>query len=163
MKIRKELLIFLGILLSFPIFIDAQSYNMTFQGRRTVSGCGIIVYDNGGANGNYAANSRDTITITSNNPSRPYVQVRIQTGSEIHNSDTVFFYNAGTANPQYGVLMGNLNVPWWNSSNNIIIGDWTFRANSMNPDNGAVTIVLKSNGSAQASGLVIEVTCHEAC
>lgn len=163
MKIRKELLIFLGILLSFPIFIDAQSYNMTFQGRRTVSGCGIIVYDNGGANGNYAANSRDTITITSNNPSRPYVQVRIQTGSEIHNSDTVFFYNAGTANPQYGVLMGNLNVPWWNSSNNIIIGDWTFRANSMNPDNGAVTIVLKSNGSVQASGLVIEVTCHEAC
>ncbi len=163
MNIKKSIVLTIVVLLLFPLWVLGQSYNMTYQGNRTVSGCGIIIYDNGGANGNYQPNSRDTITITSTDPTRPYVQVLLRSGSDIDVSDTVFFYNAGTANPQYGVLMGSLNVPWWNASNNIILDSWSFRANSLNPDNGAVTIVFKSNGSVQSSGLVIEVSCHEGC
>lgn len=163
MKIKKIYIFIIGMLMSFPILVQAQAYNMPYQSKRTVSGCGIIIYDNGGANGNYQANSRDTITITSNDPLHPYVQILMRSGSDIDPSDTVYIYNAGTANPQYLVLMGSLNAPWWNSSNNIILDSWSFRANSLNPDNGAITIVLKSNGSTQSTGLVVETSCHEAC
>lgn len=150
-------------LLLISITVLGQSYNMPYRGRTTVTGCNLNVYDNGGVNGNYSGGSQDTITIVSNDLLNPYVEVLLQEGCAISASDTVYIYNAGTADPAYLVQMGSLNVYWWNETNTIILGSWSFRANSLNPDNGAITIVLHSAPGSTNSGLVVETSCHEAC
>lgn len=153
-----------GFLFAILLPIAGFSQSMTYRSWTTVTSCSSLttIFDNGGPSGNYLANSRDTLTIVSNDPNNPYIEVAILAGS-IDAGDTLYIYNAGTPDPQYGVSMGDLAQPWWNNTNNIIIGNWSFRANSLNPDNGAITLVFVSNGSTQDSGFEIGISCNMAC
>ncbi|MEI6346384.1 MAG: PKD domain-containing protein [Bacteroidota bacterium] len=138
-----------------------QSYNMGAAGARTVTGCGITVYDNGGPSANYGNNRNDTMTILSGTPATPSVIVTLNEG-DIANDDSLFIYNSNTADPTKIVFMGPLNAPFFNNSNMIILNDWSTYATIDNPA-GAITLRFKSNGANSGTGFKITVSCQTPC
>lgn len=147
-------------LLLIQSFVFSQgNYNMGTT-RNVTSGCGAVIYDNGGT-GNYGANRNDTITIYSNNPLLPFIKVTIEE-MNIDVSDTMYIYNSNTADPSKIVYIGGISAPWINDSNPIILGDWATFATIDNPS-GAITIRFKSNGTTQGAGFKLSCECITAC
>jgi PKD repeat protein len=138
----------------------SQTYNMGAAGARTVTGCALTIYDNGGTS-NYGNSRNDTMTILSGSPTTPSVKITIVEG-DISNDDTLFIYNSSTADPSRLVYLGPLNAPFFNNSNMIILGDWSTFATIDNPT-GAITLRFKSNGSTVAAGFKITVSCQTPC
>lgn len=139
----------------------SQTYNMGDAGARTVTGCNLTIYDNGGSAGQYGNNRNDTITILSGNPTTPMVKIKIM-AADISADDTLFIYNSNLADPTKLVYMGPLNAPFFNNSNMIIAGDWTTFATIDNAS-GAITMRFKSNGSTTAAGFQITTSCITPC
>jgi len=139
----------------------AQTYNMGDAGARTVTGCGLTIYDNGGVSGAYGNNRNDTMTILSSNPLTPMVQITIMEG-DISNDDSLFIYNSNTCDPARLVFMGPLNAPFYNNSNQIILTNWSTFATIDNAA-GAITLRFKSNAANTGTGFKITTTCITPC
>ena len=58
----------------------------------SVAGCNLLIYDNGGASGDYSSNIDQTLTITSNDPNNGCVVVEVQS-LNIDENDTLYFYD----------------------------------------------------------------------
>lgn len=143
------------------ISLFGQTFNMGAPGSRTVTGCALTIYDNGGLAGNYGNNRNDTMTILSGNPTTPSIRITIQEG-DIANDDSLFIYNSNTCDPTKIVFMGPLNAPFFNNSNMIILGDW-FTNSTANNLSGAITLRFKSNDVNSATGFKINVSCQTTC
>lgn len=159
---KRKLTIFLSFaLLIIGLNAQAQTYLMGAAGARTVTGCNLTIYDNGGAAGNYGANRNDTMTILSGTPGTPSVKITIESG-DIAIDDSLFIYNSSTCDPTKLVYMGPLNAPFFNNSNMIIVGDWSTYATIDNPT-GAITLRFKTNGANDGAGFKITTACQAPC
>ncbi|HJJ42385.1 MAG TPA: hypothetical protein O0W90_03605, partial [Methanocorpusculum sp.] len=58
----------------------------------TITNCDFLIYDDGGLNGNYAANANEILTIYSNDPNNACVLIEIQS-LDIDSSDTLIIYD----------------------------------------------------------------------
>ncbi len=143
------------------VSLFGQSYNMGAAGARTVTGCNLSIYDNGGPTGDYGANRNDTMTILSGAPATPSIVVTLNEG-DIATDDSLFIYNSNTADPTKIVFMGPLNAPFFNNSNMIVLGDWRTFATIDNPT-GAITLRFKSNDVNTGAGFKISVNCQKHC
>jgi PKD repeat protein len=137
----------------------AQTYIMGTS--RTVTGCALTIYDNGGAAGNYGNNRNDTMTILSGTPGTPSVIITLVEG-DVANDDSLFIYNSNTADPSRLVYLGPLNGAFFNNSNMVILGDWSTYATIDNPT-GAITLRFKSNGANAGAGFKITTACQAPC
>ena len=139
----------------------SQTYNMGTAGARTVTGCALTIYDNGGASGQYGNNRNDTMTILSGSPTTPSIMIHI-VEADITNDDSLFIYNSSNADPTKLVYLGPLNAPFLNNSNMIILGDWGTFA-TIDNSSGAITLRFKSSGTNTAAGFKITTSCISPC
>ncbi len=154
-----------AILVTFIILIiglntKAQTHNMGAAGSRTVTGCNLTIYDNGGT-GNYGNNRNDTMTILSNTPGMPSVKITV-IEADISADDSLFIYNSSNCDPTKLVYLGPLNGGYLNNSNMIIPGDWSTYSSIDNPT-GAITLRFKSNSANVGSGFKITTSCQTPC
>ena len=154
---------YIFIILSILIYTDALhgqgNFNMGAV-RNVTNGCGASIFDHGGPSGNYGANRNDTITIFSNDPNNPAVQIKIMELG-LHDSDTIFVYDSDQADPARLVDFGGNNF-FLNSASQITVGEWLYTATITNPS-GAITIRLKSDGANHGSGFRITAECRSVC
>lgn len=100
----------------------------------SVTGCDFIIYDNGGASGNYSPLLNQTLTIyPEENQGRVAVTVQ---SLDVHSNDTLIIYDGNTAS---GATLAKLN-----NSNFIQSGSFTYTASTENPT-GALTLRFKSS------------------
>ncbi len=145
----------------FGLTSMAQTHNMGAASSRTVTGCALTIYDNGGSAGNYGNNRNDTMTILSGTPGTPSVIITLEEG-DIAIDDSLFIYNSNTCDPAKIVFMGPLNAPFFNNSNMVILGDWSTYSTIDNPS-GAITLRFKSNGANVGAGFKITTSCQTPC
>ncbi|MDD2344820.1 MAG: T9SS type A sorting domain-containing protein [Bacteroidales bacterium] len=156
---KKYLFLIASSLLFSTLLMGQGNYNMGTT-RNITNGCGAFIYDNGGASANYEANRKDTITIYSNDPSNPAIQIKIlELG--LHESDTIFVYDSDQADPARLVDFGG-NKFFLNSSSQITVGQWSYAATINNPS-GAITVRFKSDETNHGSGFKIETECQPIC
>ena len=122
------------------------------------TGCGFTIFDSGGENGNYFPNRDDSLTIHSNNATRPAVKVDIPLNFfNVHPSDTLYIYD-GT-NMVDSMLLAKLNDSMVAVYGNITL---SFAA-TMRSQNGAITLRFKTNGSDNGSGFKLYTSCVRLC
>lgn len=156
---KKYLFLIASTLFFSTVLMGQGNYNMGAI-RNVTNGCGAFIYDNGGASGNYGANRRDTITIYSNDPANPAVQLRIlELG--LHESDTIFVYDSDQADPARLVDFGG-NKFFLNSASQITVGQWSYTATIANPS-GAITVRFKSDAANHGSGFKMKAECRAIC
>lgn len=159
MKKQHVMLIVLFVTV-LQIRLFGQTYNMGAAGARTVIGCNLTIYDNGGTSA-YGNNRNDTMTILSGTPSTPSVKITIQE-ADIASDDSLFIYNSNTADPSKLIYLGPLNAPFLSNNNMIILGNWSTYSTIDNPS-GAITLRFKSNGVNIGAGFKISVSCQPTC
>ena len=123
-----------------PISAYPGSYNMGLSGNDTLTTCELIVYDNGGFNGNYTAYCDYTLALipeVTNN----FIAVSGNFHTE-NGSDYLRFYEGvGTNGTMLGEYMGTGTIPTLVSSA------------------GPMTIVFHSDGGLQYEGFELNVSC----
>lgn len=128
-----------------------NSINMGSQ--TSYSSCDLYVYDDGGAGGNYAANTNQTLTIYSNDPNNGCVMIEIQ-ALDVDESDTLYIYDGNNVN---GTLLH-----WFNNSNYDSLGTFRYAATIQNTT-GALTLQFKSDAATTGAGFTIHATCMAPC
>ena len=124
-----------------PVSATLGTYLMASTGSDTLTTCGRVIYDAGGAEGSYDNNSNSILVIY---PENPNASVSIYgTSSTEHNYDTLFIYDGvGIGGTLLGVFSGeNLTVPLINSTS------------------GPLTIHFKSDISVTKAGYELFVGC----
>ena len=138
--------------------VSAQTV-VTMGGSTTdVTGCGFVIYDHGGLQGNYGPNRNDLLTIHSDNPNAACVQIFVVTlDFDIHPSDTLYIYDGLT--PDDSLLIGAINndVMYGVTATNV-----AFTATVNNPS-GAITLRFVSDADSVGSGFVIHTGCVAPC
>ena len=122
--------------------IAAGTYNMAATGIDTVTTCGMVIYDDGGMNGNYAASANSTLIIypTEGNVISMYGSINSE-----NNYDYLKIYDgAGTSGPLLGEYAGDVTIDPFIS------------------DLGPITLVFTSDASMQYNGFELFVSCVEA-
>ncbi len=127
-----------------PVSATPGSYNMPATGTATITMCDGIIYDDGGADGNYSSNCNGTLVI---NPATPGNVVKVQgIGNFTFESccDYLVIYD-GTDNTgaqlytTEGIYSGT--IPECTSTT------------------GSITLYVYSDGSMQYSGFALQVSC----
>jgi len=135
-----------------PVMVSSTPNNdISMQsGSTTITACNTIVYDNGGANGDYANSSNDTLIIY---PATTGCKISL-TGSYVTESATLDYIKIFDGAGVTGTLLATLGGT----------GSVTTPINSTDA-NGALTIVFRSDGSVQKSGFefVISTICQGNC
>lgn len=128
------------------------SYNMGSQ--TAVTGCNIYIYDDGGPNGPYSANTEQVMTIYSGDANNRCVMVDV-TSLSVDEGDTLFIYDGpDTSSPL---------LHWLNDGNHDSeFGVFRYAATIQNPT-GAVTLRFKSNATQMSEGFQIHATCMAPC
>ena len=138
--------------------VSAQTV-VTMGGSTTdVTGCGFVIYDHGGLQGNYGPNRNDLLTIHSDNQNAACVQIFVVTlDFDIHPSDTLYIYDGLT--PDDSLLIGAINndVMYGVTATNV-----AFTATVNNPS-GAITLRFVSDADSVGSGFVIHTGCVAPC
>ena len=123
-----------------PISATPGTYNMGITGSDTLTSCSLIIYDNGGANGNYSSNCNAILVIY---PETEGSSVAVSgTYATENNWDYLRIYDgAGTNGTLLGEFCGNGTVPSTMSSA------------------GPLTIKFTSDGGVQSGGFELTVSC----
>jgi hypothetical protein len=123
-----------------PVQATPGQYTFGVTGSDTLTTCGVILYDDGGANGDYSNSSDFTLVIYPENPSA--VLAILGTSSTESCCDYLRVYDGvGTSGQQLAEYKGeNLTV------------------NAMS-QSGPLTLVFHSDGSVIKSGFAINVVC----
>ena len=126
---------------SFPASGTPGSYNMPATGTNTITACDLVIYDDGGVNGNYSNSCESYLTI---NPETAGNLITIQgTSSTESCCDYLDIYDGpNTSGTQLGHYQGeNLTVPLLTSTT------------------GPITLHFHSDGSVVKSGFALTVSC----
>lgn len=119
----------------------------------SVAGCDLLIYDNGGASGDYSSNIDQTLTITSNDPNNGCVVVEVQS-LNIDENDTLYFYDGIDTN---GTLLHKLN----NGNYNPTV---TYRyAASIQNATGTITVRFKTDSAGLNEGFELHTSCIAPC
>ena len=124
-----------------PVAASPGSINMPVTGTTSISACDVVIYDDGGATGDYSNNCSSTMTI---NPETPQSLVAIQgTLSTESCCDYLRIYDGpNTSGTLLGEFRGeNQTIPQLVSST------------------GPITLQFHSDGSVLKSGFALTVTC----
>lgn len=145
--------------LLFAIFaVNAQTITLGSGSTTTFTGCSMIVYDQGGLNGNYADNRDDQVTLYSSNPSQNAVQVEMPLSDfNIHPTDTLFIYDG--PNAVDSMLLAALNDSLIAAVSSPTL---CYSATVRNPS-GALTIRMKTDGSGVGTGFIMNTNCVAPC
>lgn len=147
----RRLLLMALFALSIGFLMAQNGVNMGAQA--SVTNCSYIVFDDGGANGDYASNANEVMTLYSSDPNNGCVMVEI-TMLDIDPSDTLFIYDGvGTS----GVLLNKIN-----NSNYDVTGTFRYAATIQNTT-GALTLQFISDASGVGGGFAVEVSCVAPC
>ena len=123
-----------------------------------IRGCDFVVYDNGGAGAGYGHNRNDILTIYSSNPNAVSVVLNIDASAfNVHPSDTLYIYDAATADPS--ALMAALNdslIRAYTSANIIFTA-------SVSNTSGAITLKFVSDATNEGTGFVMTTSCSAPC
>ena len=123
-----------------PIAATPGTYNMGTVGSDTLSTCSLIIYDNGGANGDYSSNCDFTLVLY---PETAGDAVAVS-GSYVTENNWDYlriFDGAGTDGTLLGDYCGSGTVPLLVSSS------------------GPLTVKFTSDGGVQKSGFVLNTSC----
>ena len=152
-KMKKTLFIF-TIFISAITYVLAQGQGSVNLGTSsTISNCDLLIYDNGGASGDYGSNLDQTLTITSNDPNNGCVLVEVE-DLDIDESDTLYFYD-GTDTT--GTLLFKIN----NGNYNPTV-TYRFAATIQNAS-GAITVRFKTDSATVGEGFMLHTSCIAPC
>ena len=124
-----------------PILATPGQYIMNSTGSDTLTTCGMIIYDNGGPDGNYTNNCQFTLVLY---PENPNAVLFLSGTSNTEGSDWDYlrvYDGAGTSGTELGYFTGQ-NLP----------------VNIMS-QSGPLTLVFHSDGSNTFSGIAVTATC----
>ncbi|MBP5400848.1 MAG: gliding motility-associated C-terminal domain-containing protein [Bacteroidales bacterium] len=140
--------------------VIAQTEYTMGVGVTDVTTCNAIIYDNGGASGNYGAGRDDWMTIY---PSSGAVAI-ILDEFDVATTDTLFIYNGTDPNNDtIPFMIGSLATNWVNNDNAFVQGDLQVSATIQNPT-GAITLHFVSAANSQGGGgFKLTVSCAEPC
>ena len=148
----KRFLLLFFILCVSVMALRAQT-TILMGSQQSVTNCNIIIYDDGGLNGNYASNVNETLTVFSNDPNNGCVMVEI-TDLDIDPSDTLTIYDGvGTT----GTILHKIN-----NDNYDPTGTFRYAATIQNTT-GAITLQFTSDGSGEGTGFEIRTSCIAPC
>ncbi|MBR3573244.1 MAG: gliding motility-associated C-terminal domain-containing protein [Bacteroidales bacterium] len=138
----------------FVCALGSYAQSVVLMGaQQSVTNCNIIIYDDGGLNGNYASNVNETLTILSNDPNNGCVMVEI-TDLDIDTTDTLTIYDGvGTTGPVLHKI---------NNSNYDVTGTFRYAATIQN-NTGAITLQFTSDASGVGTGFEIRTSCIAPC
>ena len=124
-----------------PVQATPGQYIMGSSGSDTMTTCGVIIYDNGGPNGNYTNSCNFTLVLYPENPDAVLALIGTS-NTEGSNWDYLRVYDGvGTNGTELGYYSGqNLTV-------NIL------------SQSGPLTLVFHSDGSNVYSGIAVTATC----
>lgn len=138
----KSLLYFLLLLLSTSTLL-AQSINMPTTGASYLTTSSCVLYDDGGANGNYTTNSNGTYVIENVNPGS-YFTITGSYDLEEYYKSRIVIYDGGSTSIQiigiYSTGAGNINV--CSSSSTITV---RFISDTDTPRAGFVLNIVENN------------------
>ena len=125
-----------------------------------ITTCDAIIYDNGGANGNYGTGRNDWMTI---HPSSGAITIRFME-FDVASTDTLYIYNGTDPNnDSIPLQIGSLSTNWINESNIIQVGDHEVSTIIPNPT-GALTLHFVSAANSETrAGFKLKVTCFQPC
>lgn len=139
-------------------FVIAQTPVLLGGSVNVVRGCDFIVYDNGGAGAGYGHNRNDILTIYSSDANAVGVVVSIDVSAfNVHPSDTLYIYDAATADPLSLMAALNDSLIRAYTSANIV-----FSASVAN-STGAITLKFVSDAANAGSGFVMTTSCSAPC
>ena len=156
----KKIVSLFALILAVCTSAFAQTeYTMGVSGT-DITTCNAIIYDNGGANGNYGAGRDDWMTI---HPTGGAVAI-ILDEFDVALTDTLFIYNGTDPdNDTVPFMIGSLATYWVNNSNNFVQGDLQVSATIQNPT-GAITLRFVSAANSETGGgFKLTVSCAEPC
>ena len=96
---KKRFFLFVLFISCLTVVVAQGSINLGSS--LAIDGCDLLIYDNGGASGDYSSNLDQTLTISSNDPNNGCVVVEVQS-LNIDESDTLYFYDGTNTN---GILL----------------------------------------------------------
>jgi len=148
----KRYLLFIFIMCVNAMALNGQ--NPVLMGSQaSVTNCNILIYDDGGLNGNYAPNVNETLTILSNDPNNGCIMVEI-TDLDIDVSDTLTIYDGvGTSGPVLHKI---------NNDNYDPTGTFRYAATIQNTT-GAITLQFTSDSVGEGTGFEIRTSCIAPC
>ena len=124
-----------------PVQATPGQYIMGASGSDTLTTCGVIIYDNGGPNGNYSSNCDFTLVLYPENPSA-MMALTGTSNTEGSDWDYIRIYDGvGTSGTQLAYHTGQ------NQTVNVI------------SQSGPLTLVFHSDGSNQYSGIALTASC----
>ncbi len=150
--------IYLIVVLLLGLF-SAQAQNLIVGSSVSPqNGCGFIVFDSGGENGDYFPSRDDHLTIHSNSTTQPAVKVDIPLNHfNVHPSDTVYIYDG--PNMVDSMLLAKLN-----DSLVAVYGDVTLSfAATMRSQTGELTIRVKTDAANEGTGFKMYTSCVQLC
>lgn len=123
-----------------PVSATAGGYNMAISGTDTVTTCSMVLYDNGGANGDYAASCDNTLVIMPESAGS-FITLSGSYHTESCCDSLRIFDGAGTSGTLLGVYKGTGTIPMLASST------------------GPLTLHFKSDYGLQYDGFALNVSC----
>ncbi len=140
-----------AILLATISFLnaDAQVFTMPQTGSQTVTTCGGMFYDSGGAGGNYSNNENGIIVFCSALPGH-YVSITFTSMALLDNGDILRLYSGtGTGGPLLQTFQGPLNTT-----------SFCGTVVSQDTSGGCLTAQFISNFSGVAAGWNAQLSCN---
>jgi hypothetical protein len=123
-----------------PVTAIPGTMNMAVSGNSTVTTCSLVIYDNGGATGNYSANCNSELVIYPETAGS-YVGVSGSYTTENNNDYLRIYDGVGTTGSMLGQFSGSGTI-----------------ASIVSPS-GPMTIRFTSDNSVQQAGFVLNVSC----
>ena len=127
--------------LTGPVAATPGSYNMPATGTHTITTCAMVIYDDGGIDGDYSNSCESYLTI---NPATPGNVISLHgTSTTESNYDYLYIYDGASTS---GTLLGTYN------GSGLTVPELTSTT-------GPLTIYFLSDGSVPYAGFELIVTC----
>jgi hypothetical protein len=133
-----------------PVSAAPGVFTFGTTGSSSITACDLVVYDNGGPNGNYTASCDYTLTVY---PSDPDSVVSIS--GTFTGESTLDYLSVYDGTSTSGTLLQKIQSGSGNSGNAITFGP-------LNSESGPLTLYFHSDGSVQYAGFEATVSCVEA-
>ncbi len=127
-------------LVTGPVAVTPGSYNMPATGYNTITTCSMIIYDDGGIDGDYSTSCNSTLTI---NPATPGNLISISGTVDVESSwDYLYVYDGASAS-----------APLLNTYSG------TYTITDLTSSTGPLTLVFTSDASVVYPGFALTVSC----
>ena len=123
-----------------PVSVTPGSYNMLVTGSNTITTCNMVIYDDGGPNGDYSMNCNSTLTI---NPATPGAVIVLTGTCSVESSYDYLYVYDGTSTS--GTLLAT-----YNNTNQTV---------NCTSTTGPLTLYFTSDGSVVYPGFALTATC----